>query len=138
MLYGPYLRNINGAIRHTLYAKMTPRSALAPSKRGSGPPTWALIRSRLKRPILHCYALFCVVVMMITALWIFKTIPIIVCPAGHRFPRGPPFPPRLRDRATPPPHSSPRCSRRTHGRRRPTRRVEGVERCPSGDGLLDD
>ena len=45
-------------------------------------------------------------------------------------------PPRPRGRATPAPHSSPRCSRRKSGRQRPTRRAGGDERRPPGTGHL--
>ena len=44
--------------------------------------------------------------------------------------------PRPRGRAMPAPQSSRRCARRKNGRRSPTWRAGGVERCPPGDGLL--
>ena len=74
---------------------------------------------------------------MVISLRIVKTASVLVCLAEHRLSRVPPGLPRPRDRATPPPHGSPRCHRRKNGRRRRTRRAGGVERCPPGDGFLD-
>ena len=48
----------------------------------------------------------------------------------------PPDPHRYHDPATPAPHVSPWCPWRMNCRRFPTRRVEGVEGRPPGDGSL--
>ena len=61
------------------------------------------------------------------------------CQAGVTVgePHPPLSPPRPRDRATLPADNTLTCLRRRNGRRRPTRRAGGAERCARGDDLLD-
>ena len=73
---------------------------------------------------------------MVISLRIVKTASVLVCLAEHRLSRVPPGLPRPRDRATPPPHGSPRCHRQKNGRRHPIRRAGGVGRRPPGDGSV--
>ena len=68
--------------------------------------------------------------------WIFEDMPLITYPKNSCRSRAPPDPPRYHDRATPVPYVSPWRPRRMNCRRCLTRRAEGVERRPPGDGSL--
>ena len=45
---------------------------------------------------------------IVVSFWIFKTTSVLACPVKHRLSRAPPDSTRLRDPATPAPHSSPK------------------------------
>ena len=100
----------------TNYACCSPRGQLC---RKSCEPSYKLIRFRHRRHHV--------------GLDLQRCLSVLICPTGERFSRAPPDPSRPRDRATSAPRgSTTRCRRRKIGRRSPTRRAGGVERCSRG------
>ena len=75
----------------------------------------------------------CSVVMMLMFKWMLRPFQFFF---NTGWCRAPPGLPRLCTRATPILHASTRCHRRKNRSQLPTRRAEGVEKSPLGNGLL--